>query len=119
MKKRLPKPPLAIAIPALGYLAFEASVLWSTPGMTRLIRFSVATILIFGVILQNRIALPVWALSSLFAALVFTRSAFGALRTDVAESAMYALLSAAAFINAGYLFFYHAPRSHDAHAGNQ
>lgn len=118
MKKRLPNPPLAIAIPALGYLAFEASVLWSTPGVPGLIRFSLATILIFGVILQNRIALPVWALSSLFGALVFTTSAFGALRTDVAKGAMYALLSAAALVNAGYLFFFHAPRSHGAHAGD-
>ena len=99
------RPPLPLAIPALSYLAFEGWLFFTAPGLPRALRFTMVSILIFGVVRGNRIAVPLWMLGNLFGALMCCIWFFRASQTSPTTSLIYAALAVAALCNVGYLFF--------------
>lgn len=104
------KPPLALAIPALAYLAFEAWVWYSDPGMPKALRFACAAFLIVGVLRENTIAIPLWMLYSIVGGLIFCVWSFRTAHESPTGALLYATFAAMALANAAYLFFGHPPR---------
>lgn len=105
------KPPLGLAIPALAYLAFEAWVWYSDPGMPKAIRFACAGLLIVGVLRENAIAIPLWMLYSILGGLFFCVWAFQAAHESPTGALRNAMFAAMALANAGYLLFVHPSRN--------
>ncbi len=99
------RPPLPLAIPALGYLVFEGWVFFTAPGLPRALRFAMVSMLIVGVVRGNSIAIPLWMFGNLFGALMCCIWFFRASQTSPTTSVMYAALAAVALLNVGYLIF--------------
>lgn len=110
MKWGRPKPPLALAIPALAYLTFEAWVWYSDPGMPKALRFACAALLIVGVLRENVVAIPLWMLYSIVGGLIFCASSFRTVHESPTGALLNATFAAMALANAGYLLFVHQSR---------
>lgn len=117
MKSGRPNPPLALAIPALAYLMFEAWVCYSDPGMPKAVRFACTALLIVGVLRENTVAIPLWMLYSALGGLIFCIWSFRAVRESPTEALLYAVFAAMALANAGYVLFAH-PRRHSKTSGS-
>ena len=101
MKWTHPNLPLALAIPALAYLAFEAWVWYSDPDMPKAIRFACVGVLIVGVLRENTIAIPLWMLYSILGGLIFCVWALQAAHESLTSALLNAAFAAMALANAG------------------
>lgn len=115
---RLPRPPFAVAGPALTYLAIEAGLLAVEPIAPRLLRFTLAALLVAGVLYEHRIAIPLWMFCCAFGALLLFSRAFRAAPSSFALGGAYCIAAGAALANAGYLFFFHRGRNAAHHGGD-
>ncbi len=98
-------PPWPLAIPALGFLAYEILRCATTANAATALHASTVAILIVGVLRGHFVALSILALVNLYAALLFAVAIFSNTSSGHAIALMYAALMAVAFLNAGYLFF--------------
>lgn len=104
---RLPRPPLGIAAPALGYLLLEVWHFSRDVSPALGLRLATVACLVTAVLYERGIALGLWMLYSLFLALTCCSLAFDVGRSAPQIAMGFAALAACALANAGYLFFFH------------
>jgi hypothetical protein len=98
-------PPWPFAIPALAFLAYEILRFATTPDAATAMRALMVAILIAGVLRNHRVALSIWALVNVCAALIFGVGLFSNASSGHATALMSAVLMSIAFSNMEYSFF--------------
>jgi len=114
---KMPRPPLAIAVPVLGYLLLETWRFWQDMSPALGLRLATVACLIIGALYERSLALLLWMLYSGFLAMIFFSQALGLGRTVPSVAMGDMALAFGALANAGYLFFFH--RRHAAAAGGE
>ena len=104
---RLPRPPLAIAVPALGFLLLDALRCIADVSPATGLRLIVVACWVVAILHERRAALTLWMLYSLFLAMQWCTQALQLGRTSPAVASVHAVLAACALANAGYLVFFH------------
>ncbi|MFZ5636468.1 MAG: hypothetical protein ACOY82_07745 [Pseudomonadota bacterium] len=106
-----PNPPVILILLTLSSLAFEAWLLFSNPNAGTATRFGMVSALMAGVLYEQRIAVAIWMIWSLFMALFFFSSAFRSLEISTMDAGIGTAGALIALCNAGYLFFFHSFRT--------
>jgi hypothetical protein len=107
---RLPRPPLAVALPALAWLGLETWGCLQALSPGRSLRLAMVACLVVAVLFERPAALTLWMLCSLFGALTWFAQAFHAGGHAPGTAIVCMALAVCALANAGYLlFFHHAP----------
>ena len=104
---RLPRPPLAIAVPALGFLLLETLRCAADLSLAAGLRLIIVACWVVAILHERPAALTLWMLYCGFLALQWCSQALGLGRTSPAIASVHAALAAFALANAGYLFFFH------------
>ena len=108
---RLPRPPLGIAAPAVGYLLLEVWHFSRDVSPALGLRLAAVACLVTAVLYERGIALGLWMLYSVWLALIFFSEALVLGRTAPLVAMGDAALAFCALANVGYLFFFHSRRA--------